>query len=193
MPRKNYSALLRTILPVLDAHPEAVLVIHAAPVDEGGLMAELICRMPGSFEVGTQWRHPQVRFTGGHDTFQGYSDDMLNVLYNAADIYVSPTKSEGFGLCLAEAASCGVPVVTTDYAAGPEAVGPGALLVPALTYTSATDTLPWAEVDEREFAQAVARLADDPELRKSIGEAGRKHVAQFSWDACAEEFLRVMA
>ena len=34
-------------------------------------------------------------------------------LYQAADVFVLPTRHENFGLVLAEAMACGTPVVTT--------------------------------------------------------------------------------
>lgn len=192
VPRKNYAALFRSVGPILAAHPEAILVIHCAPNDEGGLMAEQISRLPGAFATGPLWRHPQVRFLGAHDTYRGMSDEALNVLYNAADIYVSPTMAEGFGLTLAEAAACGVPVVTTDYAAGPETVGDGGVLVPVDRLLTNVDSYEWALVDEPKFTTAVAGLADDAERRAELGRAGVEYVKRFSWDDAARDWLELM-
>lgn len=192
VPRKNYAGLLRTVMPVLQERPEALLVIHCAPIDEGGSMAELVSRLPGAFCVGTTWRHPQVRFTGSHDTYRGIPDAALNVLMNAADIYVSPTSSEGFGLTLAEAAACGVPVVTTDYAAGPEAVGPGGVLIPIRNLFTNTNAYEWAAPREDLFTEAVRDLANDPAKRVAIGAAGAAWTRRFSWDVAASSFLDLM-
>ena len=192
VPRKNYPALFRTMVPVLEADPSRILVIHCFPQDEGGVMAEFVSEMPGAFGVGDIWRHPQVRFTGGHDTFRGYNDEQMNALVNAADVYVSPTGSEGFGLTLLEAAACGVPVVTTNYGAGPEAVGPGGILVDPAYYVTNTSAHDWALVDEPAFTSAVELLASDPAERGRLGEAGAKHAATFSWDKAAEDILGLM-
>ena len=192
VPRKNYPALLRSVAPVLAAHPEAVLVIHCAPVDEGGDLATLVSRMPGAFCTGGVWRHPQVRVTGGHDTFRGLDDDVLAALYSAADIYLSPTRAEGFGLTLAEAAACGVPVVTTDYAAGPEAVGPGASLARVDRMVTNQFGFEWGEVSEHHFAELTSALAADPELRIRQGTAGRDWIGRFNWNDAAQAFLELM-
>ena len=189
VPRKDYPALFRSLGPVLERHPDALLVVHCAPQDEGGIMAELLSKMPGAYMIDDKWTHPAVKLTRAHDTFRGLSDADLNVLYNAADIYVSPTMAEGFGLCLAEAAACGVPVVTTDYAAGPEAVGEGALLARPRDYITNIYAHHWALVDEEDFATKVEYLIEHPAKRRAIGEAGRRHVARFSWDSAAEAFL----
>ena len=191
--RKDYPALFRSLAPVLARHPEVVLVIHCAPIDEGGVLPELLSHVPGAFIIDGRWSHPQIRLTRGHDTFRGLSDDDLNVLYNAADIYVSPTMAEGFGLTLAEAAAVGCPVVTTDYAAGPEACGPGAVLVPARTHYTNIYAHEWALVDEDRFGDAVEHLIEHPARRRELGEAGRRYVTgRFTWDKAAAAFLELL-
>lgn len=190
--RKDYPGLFRSLGPVLRDHPEALLVLHCAINDEGGMMPELISTLPGAYHVEGKWRHPQVRLTLAHDTFRGLTDAELNVLYNAADIYVSPTMAEGFGLCLAEAAQVAVPVVTTDYAAGPEVVGPGALLARPRDHWINTYGIEWALVDECEFAGHVRTLLMDAAMRVALGEAGQQHVAGFTWERTIAGFVQLM-
>ena len=47
----------------------------------------------------------------------GASNNALNMIYNMMDVYVQYANGEGFGIPLAEAASCGLPVMATDYSA----------------------------------------------------------------------------
>lgn len=195
VPRKDYPAFFAAIRPIIAEHPEVLVVLHCAPVDEGGVLTELIASLPGSWNQGTSalgWKHSQVILTSAHDTYRGLSDDQLNLLYNAADIYASPTMAEGFGLTIAEAAACGVPVVTTDFAAGPEAVGPGALLVPPARLTGNVHGHRWSVVDVPLFTAALERLVCDPAERVRLGRLGEAHVKRFDWDAAAVEFLRVL-
>lgn len=193
VPRKNYAALLRSMTPVLAAHPDALLVLHCAVYDEGGILDELISKMPGAVETGVgRWEHPQVALTRAHDTFRGLSDADLNTLYNAADIYVSPTMAEGFGLCLVEALAANVPVVTTDYAAGPEVCGPGAVAVPVAAYLTNQYAHDWALIDEPAFTAAVEHLVSHPAARAELSAAGRRHVARYTWGAAADAFDELM-
>ena len=141
----------------------------------------------------TEWSHPQYRLTGATDTWVGLSDAELNVLYNAADVLVSPTMAEGFGLTQAEALACGVPCVVTDYAASPEVVGPGGILVPPAAYLTNIYAHDWALVDEPRMTEAVRSLIDKPSLRRELGRAGRKHVAQFTWAQTVEQFDRLIS
>ena len=45
-------------------------------------------------------------------------------MYNASDLFVLPSQVEGFGLPIAEAMACGLPVMVTKYAAGWEVASP---------------------------------------------------------------------
>ena len=194
--RKNYPALFRVMRPVAAAHPEVITVIHTPLVDDDGRgdIRELISREPGAVhETGIEWAHPQIHLTRAHDSFKGISDDALRVLYSAADLYVSPTMAEGFGLCLAEALACGTPVVATDYSAVSEVVGPGGVLIPPRDFLTNAYAHEWALVDEAAMSAAVERLISKPGERRSLGTAGRQHVARFSWTAAVEQFDRLLS
>ena len=190
--RKNYGAFFRVMRPILQARPDVVCVIHARAHDEYGNLHDLISREPGAENVMPNsiygWTHPQYILTGAHDTYRGLSDDDLNVLYNAADVLVSPTMAEGFGLTPLEALACGVPVVATNYSAVSEVVGPGGILIDPVAYVTNQYAHEWALVDEPAMTKAVLRLIDKPSLRREIGKAGRKHAAQYTWTAAVDAF-----
>ena len=97
----------------------------------------------------------------------------------AADLLVLPTLYETFSLVAHEAAACGLPVVATrvhgiDELAGDEEAG---LLVAR---------------DPSAVAAAVARLADAPELRRRMGDEGRRRVAGLTWERCTDEARAVL-
>ena len=81
------------------------------------------------------------------------------------DIAAVPSREEGFGLSALEAMAAGVPVVASRVDALQEVVleGVTGLLCPVGNPES--------------FADSLARLVDDPLLRKSMGTAGVAHVA----------------
>lgn len=191
VPRKDYPAFFDAIRPIIADHPEVLVVIHCAPIDEGGILSELIADLPGAYDSGQGWKHSQVHQTKAHDTWKGLTDRQLNLVYNAADIYASPTWAEGFGLTLAEAAATGLPVVTTDFAAGPEVAGPGAVLVPPRWLQGNPAAHRWSVVDTGRFTEALEQLVCDPAERRRLGALGIDHVRRFSWDEAAVQFIRL--
>jgi glycosyltransferase involved in cell wall biosynthesis len=192
VPRKDYPAFFAAIRPVIADHPEVLVVIHCSPVDEGGAIAEWLADLPGAYDLGGGWKHSQVLLTKAHDTFRGVTDNQLNVMYNAADIYASPSWAEGFGLTLAEAARCGTPVVTTDFAAGPEAIGPGGICVPTARLMASMHGHHWGIVDVGKFSAALECLVTQPKLRDELGLLGERHSARFDWDRAAIQTLQIM-
>lgn len=199
--RKNYPAWFRALAPVAAAHPDLLCVAHTVPVDDTGqgTIWQLISRIPGAVSTGGDprgnavWEHPQFRLTGWHDSYHGLSDEELRVLYCAADLMTSTTMAEGFGLCLAEAAACGVPIVATDYSAVPEVVGPGGILAPITGTITNAYAHEWALVDEAAVTAATERLVTKPALRRELGLAGRRHAARFTWSQACDQFHDLLA
>ncbi len=104
----------------------------------------------------------------------------LPARYRAADIYVQPSNFDSFGISLVEAEYCGLPCVATRVGGIPEAVldGQSALLVPLN--------------DQAALQNALRTVIENDELRARMGEAGRKHAAQFSWDAHAQRLSQLL-
>jgi glycosyltransferase involved in cell wall biosynthesis len=92
--------------------------------------------------------------------FLGYRGDVPELL-RAADIFTLPSHREGMPRSIVEAMLSGLPVVATDIRGSREEVvdGKTGFLVP-LGHVAA-------------LAQALAKLARDPALRRTLGEAGR--------------------
>ena len=88
--------------------------------------------------------------------------------YHAADAFIlaSHLRSESFGLVQLEAMACGLPVVNARVNSG----------VPSVSLDGVTGiTVPPA--DSHAIAAALNRLLDDAPLRRALGEAGRRRVA----------------
>ena len=102
-----------------------------------------------------------------HVTFAGaVSQDALPAMFAAADAFCLPSFAEGLPVVLMEAMATGLPAVTTGVMGIPELVrdGENGVLVPP----GRADLV----------ADALGRLARDPELRARLGRAGRARVVE---------------
>jgi glycosyltransferase involved in cell wall biosynthesis len=124
-----------------------------------------------------------------HNSYIGWEQQDLNALYNAADLFVSTSRGEGFGLTIAEALMCGVPVIAQEVSAIPEVVGPGGRLIePEREITVPSGQDQWLP-DIDAFSSAIEAAYLSRRWRREKGEAGHKHVMNaFSWDYAAERF-----
>jgi glycosyltransferase involved in cell wall biosynthesis len=110
----------------------------------------------------------------------GYVGDIASV-WARAHIAVLPSRREGLPRSLLEAAACGRPMVATDVPGCREVVRPDTgLLVPV--------------DDPAALAEAIAKLAQSPDLRRQFGAAARAlAVERFSSDAIGQAIVDLYA
>lgn len=96
-------------------------------------------------------------------------------LYAAADIYVSPSREDSFGLPVAESMACGLPVITSKYAGVAELVGDG---VDGIVLSD--------PLNVSVLVQTIRRLQADGELRRRLGQTAAGTIAAWNWDRSAE-------
>lgn len=116
----------------------------------------------------------------GEVIFPGYVvQEELPYWYNAADLFVYPSRFEGFGLPVLEAMACGKPVVTSNVASLPEVAGDAALLV--------------SPDDETQLLEAMQRGLNDKTLRQEMMAKGRARAATFTWANTAHKTIDAYA
>lgn len=91
--------------------------------------------------------------------------DRKYALLRMADVFVSPSRHEAFGITLIEAMRCGLPLVTSTHLN----------LAPDLKAAKAALLAPLAA---RQIAHAVASLEADPELRQALAGRGKAWAEQ---------------
>ena len=99
------------------------------------------------------------------------SDDEKVDLYQGADLYVTPSIYEGFGLTPLEAMACGTPVIAANRTSFPEVIGDAGLLIEP-------DVTPWRD--------AIVALMNDTARRTEMSEQGRVRAAEYTWRKTAE-------
>jgi len=98
-------------------------------------------------------------------------------LYGAADVMVSPSSFEGFGLTFVEAMACGCPVVGVAATSVPEVVGDAGILVKA--------------PDSGQLADALRRLVTSTEVCRDYGARALRRASELSWSRAAAQTLEV--
>lgn len=105
--------------------------------------------------------------------------DEKEALYRSADLFVLPTFSENFGLVVAEALACGVPVITTK----------GAPWQGLHTHRCGW----WIDIGVEPLAAALREAMNlPPDTLRDMGRRGRAYVEQnFGWPGIAQQMLSV--
>jgi glycosyltransferase involved in cell wall biosynthesis len=101
--------------------------------------------------------------------------------YSAASVQVVPSYYESFSMVTVEALASGTPVIASDVG-GPATLvrdGVAGFLVPP--------------ADEAAFADRIAALLDDPELRRRFSEAAPATVSHLTWGSAADRIVGVYA
>jgi len=112
----------------------------------------------------------------------GHIDEQtMEKLKSGADIFVSPTLHEGFGIAALEAAAYGLPVITSAAGAIPE------------IFTDGVDALLTKPGDSLSLRNAINTLINDKELRKKLAIAGPQTAfARRSWDEVGKDFVEAI-
>ncbi len=103
------------------------------------------------------------------------SRELIARQFANADVFAHPTRREALGVAILEAMAAGLPVA-------------------AMGYGGVTDLIDHERQgllahDREEFASAIVRLLDDPELRFRLGAAGRETAAGYDWKLVIPQHL----
>ncbi len=169
--------------------PERVkLYYHGALMDEGWDLGQL------AKELGIDDRlilsHKEL------SPAHGFPLEAMKLVYNVADVKLSTTMGEGWGLTTMESMACGIANIVPNYSALAEWANGGVL------YTDISDT-PYFSTkglntrggvpDMKSTIRALELLYRNDGERARIGKAGYDLVSQpkYSWSNVAKEFERV--
>jgi len=164
--------------------------LHGIAVGSGGrlpFVRDLHARLatgvvdPDTLDDAALWLNPGaaprvLSARGTNVTFAEHlSDDELARHYRQALCVVAPAYREDYGLTAIEAMMFGKPVVVCE-----DGGGLTAFVEDGVTGFVVAPT-------GRAIADAVARLADDRELARSMGAAGRERAAELTWSRAWQE------
>jgi glycosyltransferase involved in cell wall biosynthesis len=160
---KGLDILLRSIPLVLESIPNVKFVIVGS-----GTELQFLTELSEKLHIASH-----ICFTGN------IARPLLPQYYSTCDVFVIPTRGEGFGMAYLEAWSCGKPIITTPYA--PE--------IAKLVSTYGGGTI----VDGyRQLSSEIIRLLSYEKLRTEMGLIGRKIAeSKYSWKKTVSDNLQV--
>lgn len=179
---------IQRILPDFDAAGKYIMLIGAQDVFKGTDLAfEAYSRIAKEVEhdliitslppsMREQYRNiiADHKLTGRVHLLDFISDEEINALYNLAQIFLFPSRFEGFGLPLLEAMRCHCRIVATDIPTSREIAQGYAILVPD---------------DVEQFADAVktaVKTYESFDFKKQ-----EQHCMSFSWQDAARKTIEV--
>jgi glycosyltransferase involved in cell wall biosynthesis len=117
--RKCFPEMLLAWATFANRHPDAYLYLHTEVLGmAGGVRIE---RLLERFKAPLD----RVRLVPQYELRMGIGAAVMGDLYRAADVLLSTSRGEGFGLGVLEAQATGIPAIATNWTAQPELVGSG--------------------------------------------------------------------
>lgn len=156
-PRKNIGRLLQAFDEMLERHPSDLRLL---------IVGE---RMWWDDRMEAAWKHmrhqDRVVFTGRLQQVD------LHRALGGAEALAFVSYFEGFGIPVAEAMRCGVPVVAAETTSLPEIAGDAAHYCDPYNVS--------------DIARALHEVCSDPDLRDKLSVAGVKRAQRYTWDLAA--------
>jgi glycosyltransferase involved in cell wall biosynthesis len=160
-PRKNLPRLVEAYGLLFVDHPEVALVLVGPDGPDQANVEAAIARLPGDSRDGVVVRP--------------WMDDAARAgMLAGASVLAVPSHDEGFGLPLLEAMQFDVPVVASRAGALPEVAADAAIYADPL--------------DAASLARALVCALTDDAARARLVAAGRRRVAEYSWERTATAF-----
>ena len=180
--RKQYGLPERFILGLGATHkrktPESLLRAYARSMEMCNHGCHLVF-FGGGPDLPATWAilMRELKIEGRVKFIHSIPSEDLAVLYSLAELFVLPSKYEGFGIPILEAMSCGTPVITSNLSSMPEVAGKAAVLIDPYNI--------------EEIASAISDVICDDSLMNEMSKKGLVQASQFSWDRTARETVKV--
>ncbi len=167
------------------SQPPYLLVIGGLTEMKGGALALEAARLLAERKTGIQiWvsgkgEDPMLQRALSERNLRrlGYKPvpELARLLRNAVAL-LFPSRYEGFGIPAAEAMAAGTPPIVSGWAALPEVVGDGGIILDK-------------KATAADIVDIALRLASDDEYRSSIIRKGLERAKMLTWEKCAERVL----
>lgn len=112
--------------------------------------------------------------------YQDPKKEELRSLYQQADLFIFPSREEGWGLTPLEAMACGCPVVGTNV---------GCMTELGINGENVLLSEP-GDVDG--LSENIKKVIENSKLLEKLSVNGVKTVAELSWEKSAEKFINIL-
>ncbi len=184
-PRKDIARTLAAFKYVKQQVPEALLYLHMKSND----VAYNVKEVARNYEL-----IPEKDFVvpDNFDEHTGFSEDIVNLIYNSSQAVVSTTLGEGWGLSITEAMATKVPVVAPDHTSIAEILADGR----GLLAKAGSNISEWITIQaDNERMRPLTNIADmvekivylrnnykSPEVQGMIEKAYQHVTENWTWD-----------
>ena len=119
--------------------------------------------------------------------FLGHQNkEQVEHLLERADVFIRPSRSEGFGNSFLEAMAYGVPIVGTHVGGIPDF-----LIDPSQNYEQATG-LVCGVGDPQSIASCIVKYKENPDVYRHIQKNGKELIAKgYLWDTITKAYMKV--
>ena len=123
----------------------------------------------------------ETNFSNNVILIDNFNDEDKHKIYNAIDVFVSPSKSESFGITFIEAWAAKKPVVGVNIGS-----------ISSLIQHEKNGFICKPD-DSKDIAKNILKLLENQKLRKRLGEYGHNFVKNnYSWDAIISKFESII-
>ncbi len=164
----------------------AFLYLHMTPTDPMGWNLYTIMKQM-NLKEGEDYMFPS------EDQWHAASSmETLNAIYNAADVFISTTSGEGWGLTITEAMMCHCPVVAPDHSSIAEIGGHGARifeLKELYPFCTHYDSMFRWQCDYEEVAEKIHQVVTEPELAQKKIKLASEYMQTITWDKICKRWI----
>lgn len=106
------------------------------------------------------------------------ADERTHSILKSGKVFLFPSHEEGWGIAIAEAMACGLPVVSWN--------------LPVYEEIFEKYILQIEENNPKDFAKKVVELLKDEDLSKETGQSGRDYIKKYSWEEVARREFEII-
>lgn len=113
-------------------------------------------------------------------------------IYNCADLYLTTSNGEGWGLTAFEAAACGVPIAVPNHTTFKEIFSKNDSLLLPINNTVFFDKKIWPSVDVVNSARLIHESMLNKDILNDKSETAKKIVGRYNWDQIITQWNKVI-